>query len=184
MDELKPHRDDVTSFDAGLRVRARVKRVDEIHLELLFLIAGPIESVILPHPLEPAFTEGLWNHTCFEMFVGSRGRAPYLEYNLSPSGAWAAYSFESYRLRSSRADSFEAPSIEWVEGLGEAEMRATVALPESSVCAHEGLDVALATVIELRSGSLSYWALDHPQERPDFHDRRAFLVGLDPLPPS
>ena len=40
-------------------------------------------------------TDELWRTTCFEAFVRTDGG--YVEYNLSPSGAWAAYRFDGYR---------------------------------------------------------------------------------------
>ena len=33
-------------------------------------------------------------------------------------------------------------------------------------------------------GTLSYWALGHPAARPDFHDRRGFLLRLAPASPT
>src|SRR5579862_9201500 len=41
--------------------------------------------------------EGLWQHTCFEAFVGIPGAEPYYEFNFSPGGDWAAYRFRGYR---------------------------------------------------------------------------------------
>ena len=40
------------------------------------------------------------------------------------------------------------------------------------------LDVGLAAVLEASDGALGYFALSHPAERPDFHDRRAFALTL------
>ena len=36
-------------------------------------------------------------------------------------------------------------------------------------------DLALTMVLEEHDGGLSYWALCHPGNEPDFHDRRGFL---------
>ena len=40
------------------------------------------------------------------------------------------------------------------------------------------LQVGITSVIEERSGRLSYWALAHPGAEPDFHRREAFLLRL------
>ena len=40
------------------------------------------------------------------------------------------------------------------------------------------LQVAITSVIEERSGRLSYWALAHPGPEPDFHRRDGFLLRL------
>ena len=37
---------------------------------------------------------------------------------------------------------------------------------------------ARGTVIEDRAGQLSYWALKHPREEPDFHHADGFVLSL------
>ncbi len=39
--------------------------------------------------------------------------------------------------------------------------------------------LALSAVIEEVRGRLSYWALTHPSQKPDFHHEAGFLVGPD-----
>ena len=41
--------------------------------------------------------DDLWQHTCFELFIGAKNDAEYYEFNFSPSGEWAAYEFRNYR---------------------------------------------------------------------------------------
>lgn len=41
----------------------------------------------------------LWQTTCFELFLRRPGEETYLEYNFAPSGQWAAYGFDAYRVR-------------------------------------------------------------------------------------
>jgi hypothetical protein len=50
-----------------------------------------------------------------------------------------------------------------------------LALPGASA-----LRLALSAVIEETDGHLSYWALAHPAERPDFHHRDGFVLALEP----
>ena len=41
----------------------------------------------------------------------------------------------------------------------------------------EGMpELGLTMVVEEIDGRLSYWALSHPGEVADFHDRRSFLI--------
>ena len=40
------------------------------------------------------------------------------------------------------------------------------------------LRLGLAAVIEDRAGVLSYWALKHPVEKPDFHHADSLVVAL------
>ena len=39
--------------------------------------------------------------------------------------------------------------------------------------------LALSAVVEETDGRLSYWALTHPAERPDFHHRDGFVLPLE-----
>jgi hypothetical protein len=46
----------------------------------------------------------------------------------------------------------------------------------------ENWRLALSTVVEERTGTKSYWALTHPQPKPDFHHPDSFtlkIAGLD-----
>jgi len=37
-------------------------------------------------------------------------------------------------------------------------------------------EIGLTMVLEEADGNLSYWALSHPGDQADFHDRRSFLI--------
>jgi hypothetical protein len=41
-----------------------------------------------------------------------------------------------------------------------------------------GLTLGLAAVIEDRARVLTYWALKHPAEKPDFHHADGFVIPL------
>jgi hypothetical protein len=43
------------------------------------------------------------------------------------------------------------------------------------------LRIGLSAVIEANDGTLSYWALNHPAAKPDFHHPDSFLLEL-PFP--
>jgi hypothetical protein len=42
-----------------------------------------------------------------------------------------------------------------------------------------GLRLGLAAIVEDKARVLSYWALKHPAEKPDFHHADGFVVELD-----
>jgi hypothetical protein len=117
-------------------------------------------------------TDELWRTTCCEVFLGKESGA-YVEFNLSPSGNWAAYQFNSYR-----------------EGMTdlvlpfEPEMSVT---PSSShfflyaklpFLGDEYARLSLSAVLEEIDGTNSYWALNHPEGSPDFHHRDCFALKL------
>jgi len=141
-------------------LRAKIGRIGSGALSVRFILRADFERLRIPSRRTPRFADGLWRHTCFEVFVATRSRA-YREYNLSPSGEWAAYGFSSYRKRS----------------------RARIARPRwngrvATIPARGRLRIGLSAVIEEKSGALSYWALRHPRGKPDFHDRRGFALEL------
>ncbi len=41
------------------------------------------------------------------------------------------------------------------------------------------LRLGLSAVIEASGGTLSYWALHHPADKPDFHNAKAFALRLE-----
>jgi hypothetical protein len=135
--------------------------------------------VRVPPSRTPARADGLWNHTCFEAFIATSGKAGYYELNFSPSGQWAVYSFESYRKSMSPVDVSRPPELTVRRGDYSLELDALIRLPELSALqgAHT-LKLALAGVIEDDSGTLSYWALRHAQDKPDFHHPDGFVLEL------
>lgn len=62
-----------------------------------FAVECTVGGIMLPAELPPRRADGLWQATCFELFVLDPRSGAYLEYNMSPSGCWAAYAFDGYR---------------------------------------------------------------------------------------
>lgn len=139
-------------------------------LSLFFRVDCPPGSLALPEPQEAGRTDGLWQHTCFEAFVG-RGDNGYAEFNLSPSGQWAAYDFDSYR-GGMRNREVLAPKITVESGPFEVVLTADL-----DVAVLSGA-LALSAVIEETDGTKSYWALAHAPGRPDFHHAACFAATL------
>jgi hypothetical protein len=112
--------------------------------------------------------------------VGHAGAADYWEYNFSLSGAWAAYHFTAYREGMAPLMKGAAPLIEQKIGGESIELLATIDLSWlAKSSAVIGVRLGLAAVIEDRARLLSYWALKHPSEKPDFHHADSFVVELD-----
>ena len=103
--------------------------------------------------------------------------AEYCEYNFSPSGAWAAYHFTAYRAGMRPLRSGRMPNFAFDMQDGALVLTAQVDL---GWLAPQGAAVRLGVtaVIEDRSGQLSYWALKHPAEKPDFHHADSFVIDL------
>ena len=147
-------------------------------LDVRFVVCGSLAGVVVPAAAAPARTDGLWRHTCFEVFVGHPGGPDYLEFNLSPSGAWAAYAFSAYRTPGALPD-VPAPAIAVTTVPGRLELAARLAPAWQLLGDPALLEVGLTAVLEAADGQLAYHALHHPLERPDFHDARGFMLRLD-----
>ena len=144
-------------------------------LQAIFQVKGKIADLKIPSVASrPARKDFLWEHTCFEIFLSETSQSRYEEWNLSPSGDWAHYEFESYRKASSTVNELEAYEIAWMP-LSPQEAQLVATLPVSQKGA---LDLGLSAVLELRSGQKTYWALGHPQAKPDFHQRAYFKARI------
>lgn len=149
------------------------------HWRLRYELTGDITRLRLPQPNPYAtFTDGLWRHSCFELFVGSAGDAAYREFNFSPSGDWAVYAFSADRVRAEVAPTLPAPRIACERQPHALTLQAWV--PVAALLRHGGADhmIGLTAVIEASDGSLSYWALHHPAPQPDFHHRAGWTARL------
>jgi hypothetical protein len=171
---LQPH--PATPCPAIHTLNVTVERLADGSLRLRYTLRGDITQVRIPAPQPPVFTDGLWQHTCFEAFVAVKGETAYREFNFSPSSQWAAYAFSDYRqpVESPNIPPIPSPSPARGEGSEERNFSLTAIIPSSALPAAAPLQLALTAVIELTDGSKSYWALKHPGERPDFHHRDGF----------
>lgn len=164
---LIPHPATTDAFGLTLEVEAR--REGRV-LSLEYVLAGPVEAARWLEPAVRVHTDELWRTTCFEAFARTEGG--YVEYNLSPSGAWAAYAFDGYR-EGMRALEVPAPFIVTRIAPGRFVLTADVTLPEDATGA-----VGLTAVVERLDGTVLYWALTHPSEGPDFHHSASFAAFL------
>ncbi|MBS0375685.1 MAG: DOMON-like domain-containing protein [Proteobacteria bacterium] len=145
-------------------------------LECRYSVEGPLAALALPAAATSARRDGLWQHTCFEAFVAHAGAPGYVEFNFSPGGAWAAYAFADYRAPLA-PPAVPAPVLEVRADAGRLALTA-VGTPPPWPADAGALEVGLSAVLELKDGTLGYYALGHPAARPDFHDRRGFRLRL------
>ncbi|MET0295493.1 MAG: DOMON-like domain-containing protein [Phenylobacterium sp.] len=167
---LIPHSDQPTP--AGLEVAVDCSRAGSGRLALTWRASG-IDQVRWPEPAAPARRDGLWEHTCFEAFVRPGEGPGYLEFNLSPSGAWAAYRFDDYRAGMAPAP-VDAPRAVAARPEGVFELSAMLDLSGLPGVADRPWSVGVSAVIEALDGAKSYWALSHPPGKADFHHADCF----------
>ncbi len=142
--------------------------------EAEFRLDGPVEHVALPPVATQARRDNLWQTTCCEIFWQPLGETSYREFNLSPSGQWAAYDFDSFR-EGMRDAAVEAVVIACSQDDAGMTLKASIAadLPGPA-------QVALNAIVENKNGSKQYWALAFPPGKPEFHSEanRALIVEL------
>ncbi len=159
-------------------VRVSVVR-DSGVLRCRFEVTGRGVKVPPPSVAGPSRCDGLWRHTCLEVFVTAARDPGYCEWNLSPSGDWNLYRFDNHRKggRPETAVADARPQVARRDGalVVEADLPlAPLGLADAS------LEIGLSAVLEADDGTLTYWALAHAAARPDFHDRRGFKLRLPP----
>ncbi len=142
--------------------------------EVVFRVCGTIDEIRFAAAANPEFADELWRTTCFEVFSkGEDAALGYDEVNLSSSGAWASYSFSSYRVGMQPLRTLP-PDIRTRRSTSQFELVADVGLINSGPPWH----IALSAIIEETDGTKSYWALKHPPGPPDFHHPDCFALTL------
>ena len=175
---LRFHPDGAGASVTGIAVEA--ERSGPGRLALRYLVAGG-SGLVVPPPAPPERTDGLWRHTCFEAFLRAPGEAAYCEFNLSPSGQWAAYRFTGYREGMAPLEPLPTPAVAWRAAADGFELSCVLDLAEVPDLAGAPWRLALSAVIEAAAGRSSYWALAHPPGRADFHHLDGFALDL-PIP--
>lgn len=183
---LRPHPSTPRRADAGAPQAGRVLATMCVGADgsawFEFRVEEVREELRIPPPAPAGAADGLWQHTCFEAFIGVPGEPGYREFNFSPSGQWAVYDFRAWRERDPAFVPGAAPQLR-------VEPRADGLLLEAQVPAGllprvppgTELEVGLAAVLERGDGALEYWAVQHVAAQPDFHARSTFVLMLKTL---
>ncbi len=151
-------------------------------LVLSYRIEGDIDALSIPQIGPPQRSDGLWQNTCLEAFVKGPGEV-YYEFNFSPSAAWMAYRFTSYRQGIVAVENIEPVNISVYRDSNRFELEAVADNPNrpSMLDRGAGLLLGLSAVIKDTHGDLSYWAFAHPKDKPDFHHPDSFAFELGPI---
>jgi hypothetical protein len=159
------------------KLSASLKRQSD-SLTIVYKLKGPMTNLSLRTITgKPERRNGLWEETCFELFLMPTGSEAYWEFNLSPSGDWNVYRFNGYRL-----------GIKEERGIGTLPFDVTI-LPGSLwleveidlakiIKSPSAIKAGISAVIKGVNEDRSYWALAHNGTRPDFHRADGFLIIL------
>lgn len=186
---LVPHPTASMPTDAASIVARWRREGDAFELEYEIVSREPV--VLQPCGVPRGRRDGLWHHTCCEWFIADAASGssrvhdgPYLEFNFSPTGEWAAYAFDAPRVG--------MRDFLWDAGVPEPEVRhemsvadvdraaqrcrvtARLAMPLSMPRAYVRPTVVLETTL-----GISYWAATHPLTHPDFHHPLGFVGPIE-----
>jgi len=147
-------------------------------LAIRYELCGPLAPLLIPPAADiPRRRHGLWEETCFDIFLGVKGARRYWEFNLSPAGHWNVYRFTGYRQGMVQETAFASLPISLRHQPDSLRLFLEPEI-ERIVAADQPLKIGLGAVIRFREQGLTYWALTHPGPRPDFHRRDSFLIHL------
>ncbi|MHC1744173.1 MAG: DOMON-like domain-containing protein [Syntrophobacteraceae bacterium] len=161
----------------GLSLNALLARSGD-GLKIVYRLTGPLRSISIPElSSRPERTNGLWEDTCFELFMAPVHAERYWEVNLSPAGHWNVYRFDAYR--SGMCEEAAWQSLPFAVERREEGLSLSLEYDLSRIVSQgQRFDVGVSAVIRETSGLLSYWALCHRGSKPDFHRRDGFVVSL------
>jgi hypothetical protein len=161
----------------GFKLYAIVSREGDL-IRVEYRLGGERRDEIVFPALaaEPTRKDGLWERTCLELFFAEAVSPWYWEVNLSPSLDWQAYHFRGYRdgrkpeSRIARVRAEKLPENSAGHGfLLELETSALFSSKAS-------LDIGVSVVLSTQDDQKSYWALAHAGSKPDFHQRKSFVL--------
>src|SRR6266851_1483647 len=148
-----------TRSEAVRAIQVLVRRSASAELEMTFRLDGDIPQIRVPSPGAPRINTHLWQHTCFEAFYGYRN-----------GGLLANETMRPHIAVRSTGSTLELDALVRLDVL-------------SAIHPHASLRIGLSAVIEACDG-LSYWAIHHPADKPDFHNADGFALMLEPPGPE
>lgn len=152
----------VALFQSGGRVTFRYR------------VRGEVSRIRLPTAHAGERADELWRHTCFEAFIAPPNAERYIELNFAPSTAWAAYTFDQYRIGMKPLPVIRPPTIRLT--VQDNLLALDVTAQMRSLAAN--WRVGLTAVIETTDGRVTHWAVAHPNAKPDFHDANGWSAGF------
>lgn len=160
----------------AVKISGNINRQNN-QLKILYKLEG-VSQIVTPKKVNfPTRQNNLWEHTCFEFFIGLKDSTKYWEFNLSPTGDWNVFRFSNYRQCRSEEVAFESLPLNVLQQADSLQLQSEVDLNQI-ISPEQSLAVGVTTVIRDRKQQLSYWALIHRAKEADFHHRDSFMINL------
>jgi hypothetical protein len=124
-----------------------------------------------------SYIEGLWQYDVGEFFISNNTNNEYLEFNLSPSGAWWCCYFNSYRERSQKNNPIQGVKT-FAQPLTPTGWFAAIEIPINSLkIEFQSLNDLCANVCMIEGKEQKHYlsAAVIKTKEPDFHQADSFL---------
>jgi len=162
----------------NLQIQGEVERTVN-RLGVHFAVSANLEefgAIALAEPDEPTQRlNNLWQTICFEFFLTTIDTSRYWEFNLSPAGHWNVYRFQDYRQGMQLETAFTDFPFTFSLKNNSLELDLDLDLQKLDL-AQKTINIGVSTVIADKNKQISHWAIAHPRQTPDFHDRASFLL--------
>lgn len=160
-----------------IELQGQIERQGSI-LTIDYRLTGDLNSIVIPASQpDPSRQDKLWEHTCWEFFIGVRGDRSYWEFNLSPSGDWNVFHLDDYRQGLRWEDRIFALPFTVDRATNSMDLKLAFNLSQI-IASDRPLELGITAVIESAMGEISYWALTHAGKEADFHLRDSFAIAL------
>lgn len=140
-----------------------------------FLLQGDLLPINLgiPSPRKER-TIKLWENSCFELFI-KNSRNEYLEFNFSPRFEWNCFYFQKKGDPLQEWIKMQRPETDILLSLEKFFLVAEIKkeyFPENFLSSN--MSMGISSVLKLKNGELTYWALSHEDSKPNFHHFDSF----------
>ncbi len=122
----------------------------------------------------------LWEKTCFELFLKHEEQEDYLEFNFSPVFEWNAFYFP---IKGAPLKEYEAIQKVKIDILRSMDVFHLIAEIDNDLLPKHfqkngsigKMQAGITTVLKEKNQKMSYWALDHKDQKPNFHHFDSFI---------
>ena len=161
----------------NLNIHGKISRINNT-LTIQYVLQGELEKIYIPSIVKhPNRQNELWSVTCLEFFLGIKNNPHYWEFNLSPCGNWNIYRFDDYRQGMKEETAITSLPFKIYHQSDSLQLDLRIDL-DQFIGPQTELDVAITSVVKDSKDEITYWALKHCGEKPDFHLRDSFLMEL------
>ncbi len=164
-------------INKSLRLNVELQ-IEDNCLTLTYDLYDPENLILIPYPESPTTRViGLWESTCFELFIREKREDHYFEFNFSFKEKWNCFYFPKPNAHLTEWPTDLLPSISRLTP-HQLEVNIPLSIFKKGFWQPGRMQLGISAVLEDLQGDLSYWALAHPDNKPNFHHFDSFLINL------